>query len=117
MITAVTYKQYLKRIDELLKTVGNNTPINHPDFIELNQLSDLVADYEEAHFPINKPSLIEVIKLRMEEQGLKQKDLAEILGTTTSRISEYIKGKREITLQVAKKLHTKLNIDADIILG
>ena len=53
MITSATYKQYLKRIDELLKTVGNDTPINHPDFIELNQLSDLVADYEEAHFPIN----------------------------------------------------------------
>ncbi len=63
-----------------------------------------------------KPSLIDVIKLRMEERGLKQKDLAVILNTTTSRISEYIKGKREITLQVAKQLHLQLNIDADIIL-
>ena len=52
----------------------------------------------------------------MEERGLKQKDLAVILNTTTSRISEYIKGKREITLQVAKQLHLQLNIDADIIL-
>jgi HTH-type transcriptional regulator/antitoxin HigA len=116
MITKNTYQTYLLRIEELLKVVGNNTPANHPDFIELNTLSNLVCDYEQALFLMQKPALIDVIKLRMEEMGLKQKDLALLLGTTTSRISEYIKGKREITLQVAKELHTKLNIDADIIL-
>jgi len=52
----------------------------------------------------------------MQEQGLKQKDLAVLLGTTTSRISEYIGGKRELTLQMAKKIHKQLNIDASIIL-
>lgn len=116
MITEHTYQNYLLRIEELLKVVDNNTSTNHPDFIELNSLSNLVCDYEEAMIPMQKPALIDVIKLRMEEMGLKQKDLALLLGTTTSRISEYIKGKREITLQVAKELHTKLNIDADIIL-
>jgi HTH-type transcriptional regulator/antitoxin HigA len=116
MITKSTYKKHLLRIDELLQVVNNTTPVDNPYFIELNNLSDIVADYEEAVFPIAKPSLIDVIKLRMEERGLKQKDLAVILNTTTSRISEYIKGKREITLQVAKQLHLQLNIDADIIL-
>ena len=116
MITKATYKKHLLRIEELLKIVDNNTATDNAYFIELDKLSDLVADYEEAVFPMAKPALVDVIKLRMEERGLKQKDLAEMLGTTTSRISEYIKGKREITLQVAKDLHLKLNIDADIIL-
>ena len=116
MISEKTYKKHLLRIDELLKVVGNNTPIDNLDFIELDSISDLVADYEDVVYPIAKPSLIDVIKLRMEERDLKQKDLAELLGTTTSRISEYIKGKREITLQIAKQLHLQLNIDADIIL-
>lgn len=116
MISKATYQKHLSRIEELLKVVGNTTSKNNSDFIELNKLSDLVADYEEARYPMAKPSLINVIKLRMEERNLKQKDLALLLGTTTSRISEYIKGKREITLQVAKELHSQLNIDADIIL-
>jgi len=116
MISEKTYKKYLLRIDELLKVVDNNTPIDNTDFIELDKISDLVADYEEVVYSMSKPSLIDVIKLRMEERGLKQKDLAELLGTTTSRISEYIKGKREITLKIAKQLHSQLNIDADIIL-
>ena len=116
MITEKIYKQYLLRIEELLKIVDNRTPSNDPNFIELNTISDLVADYEEKYLPVAIPSLIDVIKLRMQEKGLKQKDLAELLGTTTSRISEYIRGKRELTLQMAKKVHKKLDIDADIIL-
>ena len=116
MITQIAYKKHLSRIEELLKVVGNDTDPQSPNFIELDQISDLVADYEEMYFPIEKPSLIDVIKLRMEERGLNQKDLAELLETSTSRISEYIRGKREFTLQMAKKIHQKLNIDADIIL-
>lgn len=116
MISKATYKKHLLRIDELLKLVDNTTSTTNPDFIELNKLSDLIADYEDANYPMAQPSLINVIKLRMEERNLKQKDLAVLLGTTTSRISEYIKGKREITLQIAKRLHSQLNIDADIIL-
>ena len=116
MITEKIYKQYLLRIEELLKIVDNRTPSNDPNFIELETISDLVADYEEKYLPVAIPSLIDVIKLRMQEQGLKQKDLAELLGTTTSRISEYIRGKRELTLQMAKKVHKQLDIDADIIL-
>jgi HTH-type transcriptional regulator/antitoxin HigA len=52
----------------------------------------------------------------MFEMGLNQKQLAEKLGVPNSRISEYLKGKRDITLEVAKKLKNQLNIDADIIL-
>ena len=116
MITEKTYKQHLLRIEKLLTIVGNDTSPNDPDFIELDTISDIVADYEEKYMPVYTPTLIDVIKLRMQEQGLKQKDLAELLGTTTSRISEYIKGKRELTLKMAKRVHKQLNIDADIIL-
>ncbi len=57
-----------------------------------------------------------MIELRMFEMGLKRKDLAKLLNTSPSRISEYLNGKREITMKTAKSLHEKLNIDGDIIL-
>src|SRR5690606_41583571 len=38
-------------------------------YIELNLLSDLVADYEERTYPVAKPSLVEVMKMRMVEMG------------------------------------------------
>lgn len=34
-------------------------------FLELDLISDLVADYEGEHFPVKAPSLVEVIKLRI----------------------------------------------------
>lgn len=48
--------------------------------------------------------------------GLKQTDLAKLLDIPTSRISEYLRSKRDITLSVTRKLHKNLNIDGDIIL-
>lgn len=57
-----------------------------------------------------------MIELRMFEMGLKRKDLATLLDTSASRTSDYLNGKREITLNVANALHQKLNIDSDIIL-
>lgn len=111
------YNKALEKVELLLKKVGNNTSVHDSDFIELNKISDLVADYEEEHFPVPKPTLQEVIELRMFERKLNQKTLAELLGTNTARISEYMKGKREITMKIAKGLYHKLNIDPDIILS
>src|SRR4030042_21493 len=110
------YNKALERVELLLKKVGNNTSLHDSDFIELDKLSDLIADYEEENFPVPKPTLQEVIELRMFERKLNQKSLAELLGTNTARISEYMKGKREITMKIAKGLYHKLNIDPDIIL-
>jgi HTH-type transcriptional regulator/antitoxin HigA len=80
-------------------------------------LSDLVADFEETYHPIPKPSLGEVIKLRMAELDLNQKRLSEILGVSTSRVSEYLSGKSEPTLKIAREMSKKLNIEPSIILG
>ena len=115
-ISEVDYKKASVRIEELLKVVNNNTPQNDSNLKELVALSDIVENYETEYYPIGMPSLKDVIELRMFEKKLKQKDLAELLETSTSRISEYLNGKRDITIEIARALHKKLNIDSDIIL-
>ena len=113
-------KQYnvaCKRIEELLKVVGNDTPIDDVNFIELDLLSDLVADYEEAKYPVKAPDLLEVIKLRMCEMGINQNKLSELLEVSPPRISEYLSGKSEPTLQVARNISRRLNINASVVLG
>ena len=110
------YKKAEARIEELLLLVDDNTPKEDTNLQELVTLSDLVENYETEHYPIGTPSLKDVIELRMFENKLKQKDLALLLETSTSRISEYLNGKRDITIEIARALHKKLNIDSDIIL-
>lgn len=115
--TEKQYKAACARVEELLKVVSNDTPTDDKNFLELDLISDLVADYEEEHFPIATPSLTDVLKLRMYEMGLTQARLSEMLNISPSRVSEYLSGKCEPTLKVAREISKKLDIDASIVLG
>ena len=111
------YNWAVKRVEELLPLVTDTTPLDDPNSIELELLSNLVADYSDEHFAMENPSLIDVIKLRMYEMDLTQSKLSELLNVSPSRISEYLSGKCEPTLKVAREISKKLNIDASIVLG
>lgn len=115
-ITEKQYKEAEARVEELLPLVDDNTSLDDPNLIELRRVSDIVENYEKEHYPIGTPTLREVIELRMFEMKLKQKDLAKLLNTSTSRISEYLNGKRDITMGIARALHKKLDIDPEVIL-
>lgn len=112
----IQYNAIMERIDELLKIVNDNTPKTDKNMIELLLLSDAVEAYEDVYYPISKPSLVDTIKLKMYEMNLTQAKLAELLGVSAPRISEYLSGKSEPTFEVAKNIHKKLNISANIIL-
>lgn len=111
------YGAIVERIEELLSYPENIENPNAKGYVELNLLSDLEANYEETFHPIKPPTLAEAIKLRMQERGLNQKALSEFLGVSTSRISNYLNGKNEPTLKVAREISSKLDIEASIVLG
>lgn len=116
--TEKEYEAAMARIEELLpKTWGDNVPEDSPENIELSLLSDLVAEYEDIHYPFATPSLTEVLKLRMYEMGLTQKGAAELLGISTPRMSEIIHGKAEPSLSLARTICLKLNISPEMALG
>jgi len=115
--TQIEYEAIMSRIDELVEVVDDNTAVTNKDYIELDILTDLVVAYEKEHFAIGKPTLANVLKVRMEELNISQKALAEILEISAPRVSEYLTGKSEPTLQIARRIHQKLNIDANLILG
>lgn len=112
MITKEEYINANLQLEVLIKELDLGQNVDD----ELVSVSNIIEQYEQINFPMGMPSLTEVIELRMFEMKLKQKDLAILLNTTSSRVSEIFKGKRNITLGIAKALHKKLNIDSDIIL-
>lgn len=81
---------------------------------ELEILSILIDQYENENFPIGMPDPIEAIKFRMEQMGMKQKDLAELVGFK-SRVSEILNKKRKLTLDMIRKLHTELHIPTEVL--
>jgi DNA-binding XRE family transcriptional regulator len=58
-----------------------------------------------------------LLKLCMYKMNFTQRNLSEILGVSPSRISDYLRGRSEPTLKVARAMSQKLKINADIILG
>jgi len=76
----------------------------------------LIKDYEDRNFHIPLPDPIEAIKLKMEELGLKNKDLIGEVGSK-SYVSMILNGKKPLTLDLARIFHKELKIPADILLS
>ncbi len=98
------YNKALKRIDILMDAEPNTK-----EFDELDILVTLVEAYEEKHYKIDAPDPISAIKFRMEQEGLKQKDLVSALGDET-RVSKILKGQRKLTVEMIQKLHYQFKI-------
>ena len=111
------YKATMARIEELLPLVDDSTPMDNKNLIELDLLSALIEEYEDVHYPIGKPALVDILKLRMYEMKLNQTTLAQILGISKTRINDYLNGRSEPTLPIAREISRKLNIDASVVLG
>lgn len=61
------------------------------------------------------PYPIEAIKFRMEQMGMKQQDLADLVGFK-SRVSEILNKKRKLTLAMIRKLNTTLHIPTEVLI-
>lgn len=64
---------------------------------------------------MDPPDPIEAIKFRMESQGLTRKDLESVIGTRT-RIAEVLGRKRNLSIEMIRRLHEKLGIPADVLI-
>ena len=109
-ITKEQYEFALNRIEELLPLVTDETPTNDKYAIELTLMSDIVEAYEKKYYPIGKPSVAELIEDSLEEKKMSQKQLATEIGISPSRINDYISGRAESTLKIARLLCRALNI-------
>lgn len=115
-ITKEQYEFALERIEELLPLVDGYDTADKKA-VELSVLSDIVIEYEKEHYPIEKPTVAELIACGLEEKGLTQKDLAREIGVSQSRISEFISGKAEPSLKLARSLCLTLGIKPSAMLG
>jgi HTH-type transcriptional regulator/antitoxin HigA len=69
------------------------------------------------HFPIAKPTVAQLIQLSLEEKNMSQKQLAQEIGISQSRISDYVSGRAEPTLKIARLLCMTWGISPAAMLG
>lgn len=84
------------------------------------ELSNKMAQYEDEYMDImplrEKTPLIKSIEDYFYAHNMKQKEGAQFLGINESVFSQILSGKRRITMPLAKRLRTRLGIDAETIL-
>ena len=100
---------------EIEKLVAHDPDPESPAGARLELLAKLVEDYEKSKFAFSKPDPVEALIFRMEQQGLRQKDIAALLGGK-NRASEVLSRKRPLTLPMIRALYEKLNIPPALLI-
>src|ERR1039458_8275844 len=70
-----TEKEYNNYLDWADKMFDEKISPSSPKGQDLQIILLLIKDYEDNHYPVPGPDHIEAIKLKMEEKGLRNKDL------------------------------------------
>ena len=86
-----------------------------PEADRFDVLIELISAYEARHHPIEPLSPVEFIETYMEEAGLRQSDLATVLGSA-SRASEFLNLKRPLTLSAIQRLHRDWRLPASVLI-
>lgn len=111
--TKKEYEILLEYADDLF---DKRVKPNSPEGEQLQIVLLLIKQYEDAHYPVPLPDPIEAIKTKMEEKGLKNKDLVGMIGSK-GYISSLLNKKKPLTLEIAKIFHNKLGVSADVLLS
>ncbi len=88
------------------------------DYLEV--LSDLIGNYEDEHhrLPDDKESTpAELLRWLMEVNGMKQVDLAKVLGVSTGRASEIDNGVRDLSKAQISAVADHFHVRADMFLS
>lgn len=128
MIQKITTKEEYNRVKQQVESLINEATLK--GFLEsgmendytrkISELSRKMADYENDYLGLKtlrvKNPLVQSIENYGYAHNMRQKDVASALGLNESVLSQIMNGKRKITMPIAKKLHSILGIDANMIL-
>jgi len=85
---------------------------------EIGRLSRLCALYENEFMTFDfkvKTPLLQSIQDEISKRGLEHKEAAELIGVNEPAFSRMMRGKRPISMRIAKRLYREFNIDPKLI--
>lgn len=111
--TEAQYEEYLEWVDRQFdRKVKPDSPLGEKVQVALL----LIKQYEDEHHPVPMPDPIEAIKGKMEERGMKNKDLVGKVGSK-GYVSALLNRRKPLTLELAKLFHRELGIPAEVLLS
>lgn len=109
-----------KRMNDLLAIAtkkGSFGFLTKKESADLNKYTQIVKSYEEVNYTISLPQTVQgLIELKMFENKLKQKEVAKMLNTTDTKLSEIMHNKRKPSVVFLKAMHQVFGIDGNLLL-
>ena len=110
-----THEDYKAALALVAPYFDNEPEVDSDAGAHFEAVVTLIEAYEAKHYPISPPNPIEAILFRMEQQGLKPKDLEPMIGQR-NRVYEVLNGKRKLTMAMVWRLHIWLGIPAESLI-
>jgi HTH-type transcriptional regulator/antitoxin HigA len=104
------YRRVLAEIEGLMTARRNS-----PEGDRLDVLVTLVEAWERKHYPLDLPDPVEAIRYHIEQKGLEPRDLIPYIGSR-NRVHEVLNRRRELTLNMVRRLHEGLGIPAESLI-
>jgi HTH-type transcriptional regulator / antitoxin HigA len=96
---------------------GGFDKLSKKESTELDKYTQIANAYEEKHYTIPLPETLQgLIELKMYENKLKQKEVAKMLHTTDTKLSEIMHHKRKPSISFLKAMHRVFGIDGNLLL-
>jgi HTH-type transcriptional regulator/antitoxin HigA len=108
----VEYERTVALMNGLLDVVGDQE--GHVLAGLLDLVSELVQDFDADHYAIEASEPREVLRYLIEQRGLKQSDLAQVV--PQSNLSAILAGKRKISATLAGKLARYFNVSPAVFI-
>jgi HTH-type transcriptional regulator / antitoxin HigA len=108
--TEADYEAAIGEVDRLLDAASDS-----PEADRLDVLVTLVQAYEAKHFSIALPDPITAIEYYLESRGLTRRDLEQYIGSR-ARVYEILNRKRQLTVDMIRRLHAGLGIPAEVLI-
>jgi HTH-type transcriptional regulator/antitoxin HigA len=110
-----SHEEYRELVEEAKQLSMLDPDDNTPEADRLELLALLITDYQDKHFKFEATDAVDAIEFRMDQQGLKPKDLIPYLGSR-SKVSEVLSRKRPLSLKMIRALHEGLGIPLDSLI-
>lgn len=109
--TEAHFTQAQKVIDGLI--VQNM--LDDGEELYLDALTDLIATYEDVHYPIKPASDADMLRHFMEAKGVTQAQLSKDTALPKSSISEVLAGKKPLSRQMIRKLASYFKVNVSVL--
>lgn len=105
----------MAEIESFIKKGVDN--LSDEEEVRLDELSDAVEAWEEVEYPMPlRPGFKDIVLHLMESQSINQSQLATELHVSASLLSGILRGQKEPNINLLKNLHSRFQIDGNILL-